>query len=1023
MKISDFSIRRPVFTLVSMILVLILGAVSLFNIPMKLIPDINPPVGVVVTSYPGAGPKEVLEKVTKPLEANLSTLPGLKSITSTSQEGSNLILLEFSWSTSIDDVQNDVLQRIDQTALPDDVNKPRFLKFDPSQFPIIQLTLTSKKGNEELLKQLADQLRAELTKVEGVASVNVSGTLTKNVRVLLDQEKLKTYKLSQQDIVNFISANDISLPGETVVIDDKQLTTRIISTIDSVDTLKQLVVTVNPLNGEKVRLQDIADIAIVPEKEDTITRTNEKPSVLLSVLQKADANTAEVSKAFEKRLNELLDTKKFSAVHADVLFDQGDFIQRTIQNIFQSLVLGGVFAMLVLFLFLRSAKSPLIIGIAIPYSVIVTFVLMYFADFTLNMMTLGGLALGIGMLVDSSIVVIENIYRHLSMGKDPKQAARDGVKEVGAAITASTLTTVAVFVPVVFITGLIGDLFTEFALTISFSLLASLFVALTVVPMLASRWLKPPRENIEEKRQSSRMLVGLDKMVRWSLRHRIIVLVIAIGTLAFGLFGVTKVGMQFLPNTDEGFFSIRVNLANGSALRETEKVVSAIEDELKKVKEIDAYVSLIGSTQEQAFRGTSQSNVAEIYVKMKDLDERDRSVFDVVDDIKNDMEQAAKKANQTAEVSINLQSTAGSTPNTLVFSVKDTNEARLEKAVEKIYDRLSKLDEVNELTTDISETVDEIQIKVDREKALAQGFTPAQVATMVNDMTRGVTATRMLDKESNLYNVIVEYDESVKNSVDNLKKLLIKKQDGTFIPLGDIADITIGKSPVQIHRIDEQYAVQFTLKYKNTTNLGEMSAIVDKEIAKLHLPEETEIVFGGDRELLESALGDLLLAFALAVTFVYLVMAAQFESLKYPFVIMFTVPLMAIGVALGLMATKTPVSVMAIIGVIVLAGIVVNNAIVIVDYINQMKEKGLASYDAIVTSVKLRVRPILMTALTTILGLLPLAFGIGEGAEMNQPLAITVIGGLISSTFLTLFVIPVVYSLFDKETRKMKHSG
>jgi hydrophobic/amphiphilic exporter-1 (mainly G- bacteria), HAE1 family len=838
--------------------------------------------------------------------------------------------------------------------------------------------------------------------------VNVSGTLTKNVRVLLDQDKLKTYKLSQQDIVNFISANDISLPGETVVIDDKQLTTRIISTIDSVDALKQLVVTVNPLNGEKVRLQDIADIAIVPQKEDTITHTNEKPSVLLCVLQKADANTTEVSKAFQLRLNELLDTKKFSAVHADVLLDQGDFIQRTIRNIFQSLVLGGVFAMLVLFLFLRSAKSPLIIGIAIPYSVIVTFVLMYFADFTLNMMTLGGLSLGIGMLVNNSIVVIENIYRHLSMGKDPKQAARDGVKEVGAAITASTLTTVAVFVPVVFITGLIGDLFTEFALTISFSLLASLFVALTVVRMLAGRWLKPPRENIEEKRQPLRMLVGLDKMVKWSLRHRAIVLFLAIGTLAFGLFGMTKVGMQFLPNTDEGFFSIRVNLANSSTLSETEKVVSAIEDELKKVKEIDTYVSLIGSTQEQAFRGTSQSNVAEIYVKMKDLNERDRSVFDVADDIKNDMEQAAKKANQTAEVSINLQSTAGSTPNTLVFNVKDTNEARLEKAMKKIYDRLSKLDEVNELTTDVSETVDEIQIKVDREKALAQGFTPAQVATMVNDMTRGVTATRMLDKESNLYNVNVEYDETVKNSVDNLKNLLIKKHDGMFIPLGNIADITIGKSPVQIHRIDQQNAVQFTLKYKNTTNLGKMSAIVDEEIAKLHLPEETEIVFGGDRELLESALGDLFLAFALAITFVFLVMAAQFESLKYPFVIMFTVPLMVIGVALGLTATKTPVSVMAIIGVIVLAGIVVNNAIVIVDYINQMKEKGLTSYEAIVTSVKLRVRPILMTALTTILGLLPLAFGIGEGAEMNQPLAITVIGGLISSTFLTLFVIPVV---------------
>ncbi|MGD6841753.1 efflux RND transporter permease subunit [Bacillus infantis] len=1018
MKISNFSIRRPIFTLVTMVLVLVLGVVSLLNIPLKLIPDINPPVGVVVTNYQGASPEEVSEKVTKPLEQSLATLPGLKTMTATSQESANLVLLEFSWTTDIDEVQSEIIQRLDQTPLPDDVDKPRFLKFDPSQFPIIQLSLSS-DSDEESLRSIAEQLELELTKVEGVASVNLSGTSVKEVRVELDQDKLRDYRLSQSDIVDTIQANDISLPGDTILTGGKELTTRVISSIDSVDILKKLVVAANPSNGNEVLLQDVAIVQLVNQNDRTITRTNQEPSVLLSVLQQSDSNTAEVSKEFISQLEELLEKDQYEGIESDILFDQGDYIQQAIGNISTSLLLGGLFAMIVLFFFLRNVKSPLIIGIAIPYSVIFTFVLMYFSNFTLNIMTLGGLALGIGMLVDNSIVVIENIYRHLSMGKDPKEAARDGAGEVGAAITASTLTTVAVFLPVVFITGIIGQLFTEFALTISFSLFASLIVALTVVPMLASRLLKGPKNNLEEKRQESAIMKGLERSVKWALRNRLAVLLIMLVLLAGGGYGVTTVGTQFLPNSDEGFFSVRVNLENGSALTETEKVMAALEEQLKEEDDVETYVSLIGTTQESSFRGSGNPNVAELYVKMKDLEERDRSTFEFVDDVKRDLERAADKANSTAEVSFNLQSSAGSAPNTLSFSVRDTNEQRLNESVDKIYNSLKDLDDVNELSTDLMDTVEEIQITVDREKARAAGLAPAQVAMIVNDVTRGNQATQIIDENSNIYGVFVEYDPEVTQNLDNLKKLLLRKPDGSYTTLDQVAAIERGEGPVNIQRINQQDAVQFTLKYKASTNLGAISNLVDDEIADLDLPEETEIVFGGDRELLESSIDDMLLAFILAVVFIYLVMAAQFESLKYPFVIMFTVPLMVIGVAIALTVTRTPVSLTAIIGIIVLAGIVVNNAIVIVDYINQKKASGMKTYDSIIVSVKDRARPILMTALTTILGLIPIALGIGEGAEINQPMGITVIGGLVSSTFLTLFVIPVVYSFFDKDTRKL----
>ncbi|MFI8686527.1 efflux RND transporter permease subunit [Rossellomorea sp. NPDC077527] len=1023
MKISDFSIRRPVFTIVTMLLILILGGVSLLKIPLKLIPDLNPPVGVVVTNYPGAGPQEVMEKVTKPLEESLSTLPGMKNIQSTSREGSNFILLEFTWSTSIDDIENDVLQRLDQTPLPDGAENPRFLKFDPAQFPIIQFSLRE-EGNESNLKTLSEKLKLELTRVEGVANVNVSGSLKDEVVIELNQQSLKDHRLSQEMVVNTIRANNVTAPGDTIDTNGQTLTTRVLSKLQSVDELKELVLQVNPQTGKKITLSDVATVEKRQQDMDTITRANQEPAILFSVLQQSDANTASVSKAFQKELNRLLKQDQYQSIKADVLFDQGDYITQAIGNIANSLLIGGAFAMLVLFLFLKNVRSPLIIGVAIPYSVIVTFVLMFFADFALNIMTLGALALGIGMLVDNAIVVIENIYRHLSLGKSAREAASIGAKEVGGAITASTLTTVAVFLPVVFISGLLGELFTEFALTISFSLLASLVVALTVIPMLASRLLKKPKGNLEAKRRRSKSRKNFARSVKWALRHRFIVLFITLITLVAGGLGLTTVGTQFLPPTDEGFFNMRVELGNGASVDETNKVVKAIEKELKKEKDVDVFVSLVGTTQEESFRGSTKGNIAEVYVKMKPLEERNRSIFNFADEVKPKVEKAAQKVNKSADVSFNLQSTSGSSPQTLTFNLRDTDQNRLDKAVNKLFSSLKEMKDVSEVSTDQMETVKEVQMKVNREEALRQGLAPAQIGTLVQDVTRGVLTTQMVTEDSDVINVLVQYDRNITENLDSLKKLLIPNGQGKYIQLNSVVDFSIEDGPVSIQRIDQQHAVQFTLKYTSETNLGAISKAVDEKIESLDLPNETLVSFSGDRELLEDSIDDMALALGLAIVLVYMVMAAQFESFKYPFVIMFTVPLMVIGVAIALSITQTPISISAIIGVIVLAGIVVNNAIVIVDYINQRKESGTNSFDSIVEAVQDRARPIFMTALTTILGLLPLALGIGEGTEINQPMGIAVIGGLISSTLLTIYVIPIVYSFFDKETRRMKkHRG
>jgi hydrophobe/amphiphile efflux-1 (HAE1) family protein len=1015
MKISDFSIKRPVFTIVTMFLIIILGAVSFFRIPITLIPELNPPIAVVVTSYPGASPAEVSEKITKPLEASLSTSPGLKSMQSTSQEGSNFILLMFDWSTKIDEVQLDIMQRVDQVSVPDGANKPQFMKFDPSQFPVIQMSLRATTEDIDVRK-IAEQLETELRRTKGVASVSISGQLIEEVQIILDQKRLVENGLEQADIVTMIQANNVSMPGEPIETNDgKQLTTRIVSTLTSISDIRGITVGANPLNGKKIKIGDVADVVLLEAETSTDTRANDQQAVLMSVLQESGANTAEVSTAFKTALDKHLKKEEFNGVKSDILFDQGDYVKLAINNIGQSLILGGIFAMLVLFFFLRGIKSPIIIGIAIPYSVIVTFVLMYFADFSLNIMTLGALALGIGMLVDNAIVVIENIERHLTMGKDSKQAASEGTKEIGGAIIASTLTTLAVFVPVVFISGLIGQIFTEFALTISFSLFASLIVALTVVPMMASRLLKKSTVNVEARRRRSKTLNNFERSVKWSLKYRFIVLAFTLVALVLSSFALYKVGTEFLPSTDEGFVTISVKLPNGSSMTATDEVVKKIESQLKKESDVEVYVSLVGGTQENIAQGSSRANVAEISVKLFPLANRERSIFKFVDDVQP---KVLKTVGDDAKVSFNLQTAAGSSPNTLTFSLKDTNEERLNETVLKLNSKLTGLDSVTEVTNNLQNTVEEIQIEVDREKASENGLAPYQIAQTVNNVTRGSLATQIIGENEEVFGVYVKYDEKYRNSMDKLKNIKLRTPAGTFVSLGEVANIDIAEGPVSIQRVDQAHSVTFSVKYESSQSLGDMTTKVNDTIDGLKIPEEIELTFGGDRELFESAIDDMIMAILLAVVLVFIVMAAQFESFKYPFVIMFSVPLMIIGVGLGLFLTNTPISVTAVIGILVLVGIVVNNGIVLVDYINQRKEAGLSSYDAIIVSVRDRVRPILMMAMTTILGLLPLALGIGEGTEMNQPMGIVVIGGLLSSTLLTLYIVPIIYSLFDRQTRK-----
>jgi HAE1 family hydrophobic/amphiphilic exporter-1 len=1007
MKISAFSINRPIFTIVIMIVFLLLGALSFVNIPVKLLPDINPPVGAVSVSYSGASPTEVLQNVTKPLEENLSSLSGLKNIRSTSQEGSSLIILEFTWETSIDDAQEDIHNIIDQTDLPDE-SHPKFMRFDPKQMPVIQMAVTSTNNNQQIMDQI-DEVTEELTKIKGIAQVHTEGRRVEKINIHLNQDELEDNQLTQQDIVDVIQGSDVSSPGEPIMIDEHQLTTRMISELTSVEEIENLIIG-HDLQGEDIHLYEVGDVLKQAESDDMITRVNQEPGVLINILEETDADTLEVSKAFQERMNELFTQEQYEEMDAVIFYDQGEYIESAIRSVRQALILGCILAMVVLFFFLKNMISPLIIGVTIPFSVIITFVLIYFADFSLNLMTLGGLALGIGMLVDNAIVVIENINRHLLLTNSQKEASFKGVTEVSSAIIASTLTTILVFVPVLFISGVLENLFIELGLTISFSLFASLFTSLTVVPMMASRLLKRPKTNIENRLSFTKGMKGFEHTIRFALRHRVIVLILTVLLLTIGGYNLQHEGMEFLPVTDEGSFTIKLEYNSGVPLSVTNEMVENVENLLNDEQDIKSYVSVIGSNSLFAPLAETDTNMAEIYVTTANITKRERTTQDIVDDLS----EIIKKVSGDASVNIIQNSTSGTTPNTVTFILSDTNESRLEEAINDINNSLGKLKEIKSVDHNRNKIADELHIVVNRKKAMEHGFLPIHIVETFRNVTRGTIAGQIETDAKDFLDVEVRYADEFIDNINALENLLLKKANNSYVQLSEVASIEQRSGLSVINRFDQNPAVEFTVTHNKNTTSREFSNEIEQVITGLQLSPGTTMKFTGDQDLLLDSLQDMRLILIFSVLFVYLVMAAQFESLKYPFIIIFSVPFVLIGVTVALTLTHTPLSLTAFIGFVVLIGIVVNNAIVLVTYIIQKKEEGQITNDAIVEAVKIRLRPILMTALTTILGMAPLAFGIGEGSEILQPMGITVIGGMVSSTLLTLYIIPVIYSFFER---------
>src|SRR6056297_99630 len=1016
--ISKFSVKRPVTILMIILIVILIGVVSLTELPIDLLPNIEFPIAVVSTSYSGVSPEEIENLVTRPLENSLTTVGNIDTLTSISSEGSSLIILQLEFGTDMDFAALEMREKIDMVKgfLPDGASDPNVFKFDPTAMPVMYLTVRSEGDISTTQKISEDIIKTRLERIQGVASVDIGGGFEKEVQVELVQNKIQGFNLSLDYVSQILMSDNINLPGGEVYKGNQELNVRTIGEYDSLQQIKNANI---PLQaGGSVRLGDIANVNLTNSDKDIISRLDGQDTIEVTIMKQSGVNTVNISNQINQELEIL--QQDYGNVTINKVFDQADYINFSIGNMARNALLGGLLAIIVLLLFLKNFKSTLIIALSMPISIIATFILVYFADVTLNMMTLGGIALGIGMLVDNSIVVLENIYRYRTEGYGIKESSILGANEVASAVIASTLTTIAVFLPIVFVEGITSTIFKELAMTVTFSLISSLGVALTLIPMLSANILKIKNIKIdvdkeetgviEEKGFINRIRRGYKKTLNKSLNHRLLVFILMMVIFVGSSLSLTTVGSAFLPASDEGQIDITISLPNGSELNETDNVVKEIEEILKDVEEIDYLYSSVGGGGTGMNMGGSSTNSASMMVMLKNLDQRDRSSFEIADQIRSMVKDVPGAEIGVSPASF-MMAGGGLAGGGLSISIKGDDIDTLETLSNDFKEIVENVSGTREIETSISEGIPEVRVRIDKDRASRYGLTTGQIANTVRNTLSGRTVTTFKYENEEL-DVVIKGDERYKESMSALESLPLTGPTGEVIPLEQVAEVYLDRGPISIQRENQSRVVSVSADTFGR-DVASVSSEIESILADYNMPQGYTYSFGGEVELIEDAFNDLIIVLLLAILLVYMILAAQFESLMYPFIIMFTVPLALSGGFLGLAVTGVDISIVSIIGFIVLVGIVVNNAIVLVDYINKRRDMGESRREAILNAGPIRLRPILMTALTTILALVPLAVVGGEGSEIQLPMATVVIGGLTLSTILTLIFVPVMYTIID----------
>lgn len=1007
MSISETSVKRPVAMSMVVLMIVVMGLYSLMMLPIDLYPNMTMPIIAVQTTYSGVSPSEMEEMVTKPIESAVSQVSGIDTITSTSGQGSSMVLAQFDYDADMDICAMETREKIDliKGTLPSDANDPIIVKMDPSMIPVATFSISRDGADLQKIKTFTDEeVVSALEGLSGVGSVTVSGGLEREIQINADPAKLVGYNLSLSGLIQAIGGDNKNLPGGDVDAGGKTMNVRTIGEFTGLGDLETLPLILP--SGQTIFLRDVADVEDTYKAQDSISRLQGEECISVSIQKQSGANTVQVMRKVNDALNRLCE--EHSDVHVNMIYDQGETVEMTIKTVIENAVVGGLLAVLILLLFLQNIKTTLVLAVSIPTSIIATFAAMYFMGITLNMLSLGGLALGIGMLVDNSIVVLENIFQYKSRGLSAREAAIEGAKSVTGAVVASTLTTVVVFLPVAFAEGLTSIIFKEMALTISFSQLCSLAVTLMLVPMLASKLLRG--ESVVSPRQQKiftpfnrgmeKLYAGYERLLRWALSHRKrfagIVAAVFVGSLLL----VPFIGMEFMPSMDEGQFTVDVDMPTGSSLAETDKTVRQIEEIAREYQGVSEVFSTVS--------GDSGS----LTVTLK----KGRKTDKCMEGLRREISDRVAGADISMSAS-SMSFSSGSGDITVKVQGDDYDTASA--IAEQIVLEMQNIEGIRDAASSAADTTPEVQLYLNRQKVAQYGMTNSTAASAIKIALDGQVAGQYTE-DGTEYDIRVKFPDDATATLDDLKNVKLTAPTGSIITIVDIAEIEQAGGPVSLTRENQKKSVNVTASLYNRS-LSDASADVQKAIDSLKLPDGYNVTLGGTYEQMTEAFSGLFMALGLAVLLIYMVMAAQFESLLQPLIIMFSIPLALIGVFLVLFLSRNTINVTALIGIIMLVGTVVNNAIVLTDYINQHKETydGPLS-DLIVEAGKNRLRPILMTTLTSVLGYLPSILSRSQGSEMMRPLAWTLLGGLSVSTLLTLVFIPTVYSYAEEKIRARK---
>jgi HAE1 family hydrophobic/amphiphilic exporter-1 len=1032
MSIPRLAIERPITMFMLSAVICLIGAMSLMRLPVDLMPDVSFPSINVRVGYAGVGPLEMEELVTRPLEQALGAVAGLERMESTSQEGSSRVSLNFAWGTDLNEAADDVRSRMDRVRgrLPEEAEPPMVFKFDSNAWPIMGIGVEGDYDRVRLREIAEHDLSPRLERVPGVASVTVDGGLRRQIHVELSKEKITALNLPVDRVVALLRSENQNVPLGEIDEGDRTYLVRSQGQFENLEQIRELVVMTR--QGVPVYLRDIAEVKDATEDFRSFTRINGNPGVRLRIVKQSGENTVAIADAVRAEVARI--NRSVPGVTLSTLDDSSVFIRRAITSVQEHAMVGGVLVMLIIFLFLRDLRATFIVFTSIPISVVGTFALLYFNGYTLNTMTFGGLALGVGMIVDASIVVLENTFRHMEMGKDRRQAAIDGSEEVWSAILASTLTHIAVFVPLLFLTGVSSIIFTQLAVVVMFSLTMSLFVAVTIVPVLCSQLLRTPSESHQRtgltgrlhatsERWLERMDDGYSRLIHRALLHRPTVIGVGTALVVVAFLILPTIGFELMPQADEGEVSVTAELPVGTRIELAQNAALRLEGMAKElVPEAETVITQAGGG---GFMGGSASRT-NLTLRLVPKDDRKRSSEEIARDLNRQLggvlpgviiQTRASGGNRALN---RILGGGGGDESRVALEIRGDNLAQAADLAQQAKNIMDKVPEVRNARVGRDEGRPELAIQVDRPKAALLGLSMERVTDSIRTAVGGTQAA-FFREAGNEYPIIVRLREADRERVEDINEVLVSSPGGDVMQAKNLLTLRNQAGPMEIQRKNQERIIRVTAEPETT--LSDSVAAVQARLSEIRVPPDFSVEFGAEIEEQERAFGQLRLMLILAILLVYAVMASQYESLRDPFIIMFSVPLAAIGVVLALKLTGTSFSLQAYIGVIMLAGIVVSNAILLVDYTNVLRRRdGIALRAAVERAGRTRLRPILMTSLATILGLVPMSLGLGEGAEMQAPLARVVIGGLLASTLITLVFVPTVYTIFEEGWKGLRRS-